>query len=462
MTKEKIIWILSGVTLFVISIIITSMWLYGQACCGGTHLNSFQKKIILNIGQLPGNTKAAVVQLKRDFSDEPDALLRLKSDVVTTNWSEIFPSKIDKGFLLLSGVDANSKSSYVKLQRISDGKIVAQWLPDWASILKLTTSKQHGIKRTIKNVQAVHTVLLPTGDIIFNTGFALVRLNFCQREPAWVLDSVFHHSIELDGNGGIWVPSVSDKTFVGNEQLKRNVRFDSLAHVSVDGRILSNTSFGKVLMDNGLRGILFGAANGGFPNFDPLHINQISIAESDSEFWNKDDLLVSSRHLSTIFIYRPSTGKIIWYKQGSWLNQHSTRFLGSNSISMFDNNIYAVEPIDDPFLTPGDSNQFIVYDLKSKRELFPHRDQISKAALRTVTGGYLRVLDDGSVVMLESEKGRIVRVGASGIIWSRINSYDDTRIGATDVRYLTADEAHLALNAFAITNCAGQQLSARN
>ena len=75
-----------------------------------------------------------------------------------------------------------------------------------------------------------------------------------------------------------------------------------------------------------------------YPNSnDPLHINDIEIARESNGFWERGDLVFSARAPDLVFIFRPSTGKVVWQKRGPWLRQHDPDFLEDGRISVFGN-----------------------------------------------------------------------------------------------------------------------------
>ena len=59
----------------------------------------------------------------------------------------------------------------------------------------------------------------------------------------------------------------------------------------------------------------------------------------DDKYVKKGDIAFSSRHLSTVFLYRPDE-KIIWLKSGPWLAQHDIDYLGEGIFSIYGNNNY--------------------------------------------------------------------------------------------------------------------------
>jgi Arylsulfotransferase (ASST) len=263
-----------------------------------------------------------------------------------------------------------------------------------------------------------------------------------------------HHSVELDPNGTLWIPSVSQAGFADDTWLSDRIRDDALANVSTGGKILGMYSFVKILRDNGLSALLVGLSG---PNLnpDPIHMNQIRVAPRDSKYWNRGDLLISARHLSAVFLYRPSTGKIIWHKIGPWLNQHAADFVGEHQISVLDNNIIAFAPKAYAFLTPAEVNRVMLYDFDTGQTSQPFANLLDKTRPVTITGGLARVLPDGGLFIEETNYGRHLRFTRDQLLWSRINDFNAQYIGTVSwSRYLTADEAKIPLQSLAMHNCA--------
>lgn len=170
-------------------------------------------------------------------------------------------------------------------------------------------------------------------------------------------------------------------------------------------------------------------------------MNQISVAKSGGSFWLKGDYLISARNLSTIFLYRPSTNKIIWYQSGPWKNQHSAHFVDRNRIALFDNNVYAQTL----FVRETDINRVFVVDFSSETvqisEPFRELLESEHAKPKTRSQGIVRVLPDGGLFIEETNYGRHLRFSKDGLLWSRVNDYDQNRIGLIIwSRYLTEEE----------------------
>ena len=212
-------------------------------------------------------------------------------------------------------------------------------------------------------MRALHPQLMLNGDVIFNTGYSLLRLSICSNRSIWKLDNLSHHSIELDSRGNIIVPSKSDQKISISKWSHLKWEDDSITTISLSGEIIQIDSFASIFIKNNLTALLIGIGDSNIKNLNPIHINQIKPTLTGSEFWKKYDLLISSRNLSTVFIYRPSIGKIIGHQTGPWMNQHSFDYVDNNSISLFNNNVVPSQPYG--FINPEYNNTVVAYDFKA-------------------------------------------------------------------------------------------------
>jgi hypothetical protein len=447
------LWLALFMSVMLIVAVIGTAWAVRIAMVAGPRLSFEQSRLFIAIAEFPELVSGAIREVQTHFNNDPVLLLLDRKSVEQSQWIRSFPAPADPGYLLFSGVDPTAKHSIVQLIRISDGAQIARWDPDWPEIYQHITSKKFAPVGSPNAAQAVHPLLLADGDIIFNTVSSLVRLTPCSSKPVWVLDEVMHHSIERDVTDDIWVPSISQDGFVDNSWLRDQIRDDALARVSIDGQVLDKRSFVRILRDNGLHAMLLGSFGNVF-NVDPIHMNQIQVAPHDSKYWQRGDLLISSRNLSTIFLYRPSTGRILWYKTGPWMNQHSADFVDDHRISVFDNNIVSAAPSEHAFLTPGDTNRVILYDFETQQLSQPFATLLAAARPLTIAQGRARLLPDGGLFLEETQQGRLLRFTRDRLLWSRVNDYDSQHIGAVAwSRYLTAEEASAPMQALASRKC---------
>lgn len=445
------LWLVSVFTAVFILVVIFTAWSVRHAMTGGSLFSSTQSRAVVAVAEFPGLVVATVNEIKSQAGVDPLPLLMDKKETEKSYWKRSFPAPDDSGYLLFSGSDPVSKHSVVQLIRVSDGFKVASWDPDWSAIFEKITSKKYGPVGNSKAMQAVHPLLLSDGDIVFNMmGSGMVRLNSCSSKPVWVIDEVLHHSNELASSKTIWTSSVSYDGFPDNASLRNHIRDDALALVSTDGRLLEKRSFAHILRDNDLQAMLSGGPSDG----DVIHLNQISVAPRDSMHWLQGDLLISAARISTVFLYRPSTGKIIWHQTGPWVSQHSVDFVDDHRISVFDNNVIYGEAKGRAHFSPDDINRVILYDFDTKTWSQPFKALLEESRPDTLTEGRGRVLPDGGLFIEETNYGRHMRFTKDHLLWSRVNDYDDQRIGAVSwSRYLTAEEVRVPLQLLSSRKC---------
>jgi len=414
---------------------------------GGEGVPKAIRPIVEKLSTLPSLIKQASLELNDVITGKPSALLIPKNKTINEGWVHKFPAPDDDGYLLLSGLSAQENQSIVQLIRVADGKVIAKWVPNWIHIHSHITGSKFGPKGNTTNYRAIHPLLLNDASIIFNTSNSLVRLPLCSSTPSWILDYPYHHSIEFSpASNSVWVSSVTEAFSTSNDILIDKLRDDSLSEVTLDGRVLQNISFSKILNQNHLTANMLGST-GFTTNFDPLHINQITPATSSSSFWQRGDLLISARHTSTIYLYRPSTGKIIWHQQGPWLNQHSAHFKNGDSITVFGNDVYG-NKLTSPFMYKEGHNKIYKYDFITGESNTIHSEAIINIKPKTISEGRLRVLDDNSLFIEETNNARLIKLNSEGdLIWSYINVYDQEHLGLISwSRYITRKELHELVN----------------
>ncbi len=335
-------------------------------------------------------------------------------------------SKRDSGAFLTTVYDPTYHQTTVKLVSLQNGQILKVWIPPLDKIHNLTHTNNPFFHYSIlhsSQARALHPLLLQDGSIIvkINEG-PLFKLD-SNNHIIWLIDGVFHHSTEIDANGNFWSPIVLDTSFVQENLVGKN-RNDAIACISPQGKIISIHSVAQILVDNGYKGLLLGT---GLIDEDPLHLNEVRPAWYSSQYWQKGDLLVSLRHKSTVFLYRPSTNKIIWLKTGPWLNQHCPDFVDSTHISIFGNNIVRT------FALGGDklyqnTNQVYLYNFSNDSVTKPFAKVFHQKKIGTITEGRVKLLKDGTAFVEESNFGRAFRLSADAVLWEYKSPVDAKHI----------------------------------
>ena len=160
-----------------------------------------------------------------------------------------------------------------------------------------------------------------------------------------------------------------------------------------------------------------------------------------------------------VALYRPSTGRILWYRQLPWMLQHDVNVLDSHRISVFDNNAQSGASGHNAVLTAGDHvdtfNRLMVYDFDTDRVTAPFDTAFAIQKPQTVTQGRGLILPNGDVFVEETENGRVMRMTPSGMLRWRYIAADaqGRRLRLGWSRYLDPATYGAAIEAAANARC---------
>lgn len=357
----------------------------------------------------------------------------------------------DDGYLLQSVYDNQKHSSVVKLIRISDAQIMHQWAPDIAHLAtshKTVSALFDSVQLTPRRYRIVHPLLVDDASLAFAEDGPLFKIDACS-SLVQTVDGIYHHAKEADGEGNIWTASVMEPATL-DKRIFHTVRDDAIAKISPTGAVLLKKSVASILIDNGYRGLLIGV---GDYQHDLVHLNAVKPALVSTRHWQKGDLLLSLRSLSTVLLYRPSTNKILWLQTGPWLKQHDPQFVGHSRISIFGNDV-----IDSPrkhaATFPDGANNIYIYDFENGRMSTPYAQVLKRANVQTVTEGRATILENGDAVVEESNRGRTLRVSTGEVVWQYTSkaSANQISVGAWS-SYLTKAKAEQLLARLKHTAC---------
>ncbi len=352
-------------------------------------------------------------------------------------------------YLLLSRYDAGRERSIVELVDLAANRIIHTWLPDFEAINARSQIQSNLVDlardRTPSRYRIMHPLLLPDGDIVFQDASPLVRTGPCG-EIRWTVDGVFHHSNEFHSGGGFWVEAFLEPQTI--ERVSKTFKEDAIVHVSKDGKILYQKSVPELLIENGLARHVFGQD---FYSDDPIHMNDLQEAVFDSKYWQKGDLFLSLRNISAIVQYRPSTNKVIWIKQGPWVNQHDVDILDESRIAVFNNNRFNYQFKDDV----NGVNSVMIYDFATDTVTSPYQAGMNRHEVRTISEGRSELYPNGDVFVEESNYGRLLRLSPDGdIVWQYVNRADTGRVYRMNwSRVLPRDLAVAAIKSLAGVDC---------
>ncbi len=352
-----------------------------------------------------------------------------KSNLLIRNLLDSNRTTSTRGLLLLSTVNDKNNLAEIQLIDLPQGKILKKWQPDFS---------QFNLEKISKwNTRITHPILSEASITAIVNG-SLVRMDD-NSKIIWTSKGSFHHSIELDGQGDLWVCGTIEQKKKRNS-VKSHILDDGIFKLdSKSGKVLYQKSIYDLMMENGYQHLLNYL---GPLTDDPLHVNDIQPALTSSKYWQKGDLLISLRHRSTVFLYRPATNKILWLKTGPWTYQHDCDFLNDHEIGVFGNDVIRVNNED--ILTKGHNNQYI-YNFETDQVSTPYTKMFQEGKIKTLTEGRSRILPDGQLYVEETNYGRILfgdKNGVNGVYVSRIDKEYIAMLGWS--RYYTREEYQLA------------------
>lgn len=338
----------------------------------------------------------------------------------------------DTGFVLITGFDKQYNQTVVTLIRINDKSVINTWIPDIDDLNKRALGKfmPESQKLFYNSFRVMHPFLTKDTGLIFKGEFGLYKMTKTGK-IVWSIDGWHHHSTEEDADGNLWICGMyKDKKF--DKKLYPNLRDDAIVKISLDGKILYKKSITSLLVENGYYYLLFGA---GQYEEDIAHLNDIQPALYDGPYWRKGDLLISIRERSTVFLYRPTTNKVLWLKTGPWMNQHDVNFIDSTRISVLNN--YTIRHGDEVLLV-SNTNQMLFYDFKTNSIDSPFTKFFKTHSIATTTGGRTQLIDDSTLFVEESTSGRMFKGTNNQLHWSYVEIIDNKKVGVLQwSRYYT-------------------------
>ncbi len=415
-------------------------WLVRFTVMDGTKAGAIGK-IAVEVAAIPTNLK---ILFEKGIEFEDGKIVQKNTQIIESkndgNFTQIDKDFSDDGILLISAYSKEHSINIVYLYDIRENRKLWQWIPEPKDIVEAT----HSLKIAEKNGQLLpintrtlfrsqHPYLLADGSIILSSGDGpLARINACGK-LVWTIDRQFHHSIEGFGENLI-APLVSKNN--ENDIIGKYFRDDGYAIVTKDGKIIEEKSIIDILRRGGYEGLLFGQSI----RDDRVHLNDAEPILSSDNYVKAGDIMFSARHLSTVFLYRPSEDKIIWLKTGPWLSQHDIDYLGNGRFSIFGNDLDAAGG---DFVGRKNSDIY-VYDMSDNSISKPYEAVFRDNKFLIVSGGVQRILSNGDGFFECTNRGELFRVSSKKVRWKYVHRISDSEIGALHwSRYFNRNEIRL-------------------
>jgi hypothetical protein len=342
----------------------------------------------------------------------------------------------DNGYLLISRYSREHQQSIVELFSLADEKVLHTWVPDLNDLFKHTPEYTE-TPNNIEEYRIYHPLLLGDGSLVFSShGGPLARFDACGR-LMWTIERTFHHSKELDSNGNIVVPIVCPRNPNAPVEPFRN---DGFTIVSPDGKILKEYAMTDILLENGYDTLLYGI--GKFEE-DRIHLNDAQPIFTTVKGSQAGDIAISMRNISSVALFRPATGKIVWLKTGPWLDQHDINQLEDGSFSVFGNDTVRIEDKGKRLFNENNSELYI-YDPTSGVVTTPFSNVMEKEKIGSLMEGRFRLLENGDAYIEETNGNRILRISKDGVRWQYHNMVAPGVAGILGwSRYIPADQINM-------------------
>jgi hypothetical protein len=383
--------------------------------------------------ELVGTIKAGwVSKTALAFAEIPVNIKRiLTNDVIL---EDRFPSSdgfngtpnSEESYLLLSRYDGNLQEGIVELVDLSNFQIIHTWNPDIDAFNDLVKQvdefKYLNRDRSNSRSNLLHPKLLQDGQLLFQDDGPLRKIDACSNLVFQNTHDTFHHSIETDIDGNIWVPSYMYPQSLPIEKVGRDMiqergfSDDAIVKLSPNGEILFEKSVSQIFIDNDLEYLLFSVGDAIF-DVDPIHLNDIQPVNFDGEFWKKGDVFLSPKNQSMVLLYRPETNEIIWKGTGPFFHQHDVDILDNHRISIFNNN---AKNFEDVHIVDG-HNEVIIYDFKINEYSSYLKESLVQNDVRTIREGRSEILPSGDLFIEETNYGRTLYFNADGSLrWTHV------------------------------------------
>ncbi|QDT39467.1 arylsulfotransferase family protein [Stratiformator vulcanicus] len=358
---------------------------------------------------------------------------------------------VDPGYLLMSRYSSAHSQTIVELVRLRDFRILHSWIPPVDELLETMFPEQEPMisyNRSRDGFAARHPLLLPDGRIVVHPGLGALFCLDRQSRVVWRLGSKYacHHSIDIDAVGNVIaagnIAFPGERTWPEGLDVSSNRTFprDGYFVVSPEhGEVLRSESVADILVHNNFHGLLFGISQRGDTQ-DSLHLNDVQPLRYEVGEYRYGDLAFSLRDISTVFVYRPSTRKVLWLRTGPWVSQHDVDMLPDGDFTVFSNNSYRKEKE-----KYREISNVIRFNVKSDEFDAPYDEILREVGSFTMSQGCCRVLPGGDVVFEQQNEGRVFRVSRREVRWEFVNKTRDGYAGWVNwCRYYLASEIDLS------------------
>ena len=269
----------------------------------------------------------AFKQSVKEVQKLPQTYVSTPSDFVPLNL-------LEEDVLTLTAYSNEEEGRQIAVRNLRNGEELHRWvLPDTLGPLKPHWRVHHPLLLKDNSVVSFITNRSP-----------LFRLDAASN-VMWRQDSLsFHHAINPAANGDLWVCAMRWErggrhiAYRGRYSMGgKTVQFldNSVARIDPEtGYILEVHSMVEVLKNNGLDHLILRSGDAQ----DPLHLNDVEPALTNTAHFLEGDLFLSFRNLQCVLQFRPATGEVLRVIDGPLAAQHDVDIVNDSTLAIFNNN----------------------------------------------------------------------------------------------------------------------------
>lgn len=440
MRFSKVVSLTSLFLFCVFSLVIVSSWATRHAIGGGQRFSASFRESVLAVAEFPTHAKSLIGLLNNYLP--PKGVSNIYS-----SYLEVSPgSNRISGYLLVSCISSNGAnvvslinlsnrvSQIISLPPNNDREIqYSDYLNGSEPRRQSSFSSRHRVWNPYLSKEGALTYTIPWND--------LISIDLKTGQEKWRVRGAFHHSIEPDSNGNLWVCGALKPESINNPKSKprhSNQVFEDQALVKISpfGKILQVISVADLILTSGLEYLLYGSSNPSV-NFDPIHLNQITPILSDSGRFKKGQILVSLRNVSTILLIDPDSQRVVWHGSGNWMNQHCVMPVGPSTFSVLDNHSFASGEY---WLNPEWRTRILTHNIETGQSSEISVNGQSPRDFHIPIEGRALPIHSVNWMLEDCIQGAIMIFKNQNLIFKWSNLYPDGTVGVTSwCRYIDID-----------------------
>ena len=355
------------------------------------------------------------------------------------------PRRAFEGYTLVSAYRPSSHEGFNSYLIDMDGKIVQEWDAD---VKRIWPNRDDEPAFAWDGSLDIHgTQLFDDGDLVIDIGaLGTARLDRCSN-LRWAIRRPTHHQVEALPDGGVLVPSTVHRTERVPGQLYADIgpsgyfMDDTILRLDADGRPVEEHSVIDMLLQSGWASALISGPGAGkmFSDDDPLHVNDVERLTPELApafpMFAAGYLLISVRHLNTIFVADPINWRVKWLMTGPFIGQHDPDFLPNGHILIYDNRLSGERPKlgNSRLLEIDPLTKTVVWSFEGDRE----------TAFYAHSRGEQQMLPNGDILYADPYRGRVLEIApreGNRLVWEWVNLIAPHEVGlVTDIERFPKD-----------------------